>query len=73
MFRYPLSYMIYSDAFDALPDLARDPLYRRLFDVLTGKKAGQQFARISPDDRRAILEIVRDTKPNLQTHLKSFS
>ena len=72
MFRYPLSYMIYSDLFDSLPDLARDALYRRLFDVLTGKDSDKKFARLSPDDRRAILEMVRDTKPNLAAYWKSF-
>lgn len=37
MFRYPLSYRIYNPAFDALPDAVRQRVYRRLYDVLTGK------------------------------------
>jgi hypothetical protein len=63
MFRYPLSYMIYSEAFDGLPDTARQRIYRRLQDVLTGREQGPAYAHLSRGDRRAILEILRDTKP----------
>src|SRR5688572_777553 len=62
LFRYPLSYMIYSEIFDAMPARARDRVYRRLFDVLSGKDQSPKFAHISDADRSAILEIVRDTK-----------
>jgi hypothetical protein len=65
MFRYPLSYMIYNEAFDAIPNSAREKVYRRLYDILSGKETGPKFARLSPADRRAILEILRETKPNL--------
>ncbi|HEX3748110.1 MAG TPA: hypothetical protein VHW09_29475 [Bryobacteraceae bacterium] len=61
LFRYPLSYMIYSDLFDALPDIAKQAVYRRLHDMLTGNAE----PHLSAEDRRAILEIVRDTKPGL--------
>jgi len=62
LFRYPLSYMIYSEIFDAMPARARDRVYQRLFDVLSGKDQSPKFAHISDADRSAILEIVRDTK-----------
>jgi hypothetical protein len=65
LFRYPLSYVIYSEAFDALPATVRDLVYQRLYDILTGVNTDPLFAHLSPRDRRAIVEIVRDTKPNL--------
>jgi hypothetical protein len=65
MFKYPLSYMIYSAAFDGMPDKVRAGVYQRLYEVLTGKDQSPQFARLSADDRKAILQIVRETKPNL--------
>lgn len=65
MFRYPLSYLIYSEAFDALPTRPRERVYRKLYDVLAGKDSSPQFSRLSTEDRQAILEIVRETKPNL--------
>jgi len=65
MFRYPLSYMIYSAAFDNMPEMVRERVYQRLYEILTGKDQSPAYARLTSDDRRAILEIVRDTKPNL--------
>jgi len=65
LFRYPFSYMIYDAAFDALPDMAKERVYRRLLDILTGKERGEAYARLSAGDRRAILEILRETKPGL--------
>ena len=37
LLRYPCSYMIYSAAFDALPPSAKDAVYRRLWEVLSGQ------------------------------------
>ena len=65
LFRYPLSYMIYTAAFDGMPDVVRDRVYQRLYDVLTGKDESKPFAAISAADRQAVLEIVRATKPKL--------
>ena len=73
LFRYPLTYMIYSAAFDGMPDLVRDRVYRRLYDILTGEESsksvgGLSLANLSADDRRAILEIVRETKSGLPVY-----
>ena len=73
LFRYPLSYMIYSAAFDGMPDYARDRVYRLLFNILNGTDkresiADLSLARLSDEDRRNILEILRATKPNLPAY-----
>ena len=68
LFRYPLSYMIYSAAFDSIPSIARDKIYRKLYDVLTGKDTDSAFAKLSSDDRRAVFEILMDTKPGLPAY-----
>jgi hypothetical protein len=65
LFRYPLSYMIYDPAFDALPDMAKERVYQRLLEILTGKDGNEAYARLSAGDRRAILEILRETKHGL--------
>jgi len=65
VFKYPCSYLIYSEAFDALPKPSKDFVYRRLLEILTGQDRCPEFARLSPDDRRAILEILIATKPDL--------
>ena len=56
LFRYPLSYMIYSAAFDGMPASVRDRVYKRLFERLSAD---------SSEAGKAILEIVRATKTNL--------
>ena len=70
MFRYPLSYMIYSEAFDAMPDQVKERVYRRLYDVLSGRDQSEKFKKLSADDRRAVLEILRETKPGLPAYFK---
>jgi hypothetical protein len=71
LFRYPLSYMIYTAAFDGMPDVVRERVYQRLYDVLTGKDKSKTFAGISAADRQAVLEIVRATKPNVPKYWTS--
>jgi hypothetical protein len=70
IFRYPCSYLIYSEAFDSLPDAARDRIYRRLWEVLANQDNSPTFARLSVPDRRAIREILLDTKPGLPEYWK---
>jgi hypothetical protein len=65
IFKYPLSYLVYSDAFDAIPDPAKGYVYRRLLEVLTGKDQSPEFAHLSADTRRDILEILLQTKSGL--------
>src|SRR5262249_15757823 len=65
VFRYPLSYLIYDEPFDAMPVYAKDRIFQRLYDVLSGKDTSPAFARLSADDRAAILEILLETKRSL--------
>jgi len=62
LMRYPCSYMIYSDAFDALPALAKDAVYERLWQLLSGREKGGVYARLSLADRRDVVEILKETK-----------
>ena len=61
MFRYPCSYLIYSDTFAALPKPVKQTLYKRLADILDGREDGAAYAKLKPADRQAIAEILRDT------------
>jgi hypothetical protein len=65
LFKYPCSYVIYSEAFDALPGLVKDYVLRRILDVLSGKDSSEEFAQLSAADRKAILEILCETRPDL--------
>jgi len=70
LMRYPCSYMIYSDAFDGLPAEARDAIYRRLWQILSGADTDARYARLGGGDRRAIIEILRETKKNLPVYFQ---
>jgi hypothetical protein len=63
LFRYPLSYVIYSRTFDELPDSIKAYVSRRLREVLNGQDKSEDFAHLSESDREAVLEILRETKP----------
>lgn len=65
LFRYPCSYLIYSPSFRALPREARDYVFGRLGSILSGEDQSKPFAHLSSADRQAILEILRDTLPDL--------
>ena len=68
VFRYPMSYMIYSDAFDAMPEAVRVRVYQRVYDVLSGQEQDKKFAKLTAEDRRNVLEIVRETKKGLPAY-----
>jgi hypothetical protein len=54
--------MIYADVFDALPADAKEAIYTRMWQVLSGEDRSPRYARLSSSDRQAIVEILRDTK-----------
>jgi len=70
LFRYPCSFLIYAPAFDALPPAARQAVYGRLWDVLSGRDTRKITQQLSAADRQAILQILRDTKPDLPESFK---
>ncbi len=65
--------MIYSDAFEALPSEAKDAIYERLWAVLSGNASDAVYGRLSAADRRAVIEILRDTKPDLPAYFRQLS
>jgi hypothetical protein len=74
LMKYPCSYLIYSPAFDALPALAKAPVYRRLWQVLSGQEDEPQYrAALSLADRQSIVEILRDTKQDLPQYFQTVT
>ena len=65
LLRYPCSYMVYSAAFGALPFDVRRAIYGRMWDVLAGRETSPKYARLSGPDRRAVVEILRETLHDL--------
>ena len=71
LFKYPCSYMIYSEAFDTLPANAKDAVYRRMWDVLSGREKQRIYVtRLPAADRQAIVQILRATKKDLPDYFQ---
>lgn len=64
LFKHPLSYLVYSEAFDALQPEIKGMIYLRLGAILAGEEGSSSFKTLSAEDRRAILEILKETKPD---------
>lgn len=76
MFKYPCSFLIYSEAFDALPPATLDVVYTRLLDVLSDSSepaSDDAFAHLSRADRIAIREILAETKPGFRERIAAVS
>ncbi len=71
LFKYPCSFLIHSDAFDALPRQLKETLYQRLWDILNGKDTNPAFARIPAETKKAIIEILLETKQELPAYWKA--
>ncbi len=71
LMRYPCSFMIYSDAFDGLPDEAKGAIYQRMWQILSGQDRAEKYRKLSLDDRKAIVEILRDTKRRLPDYFQA--
>jgi hypothetical protein len=69
LFRYPCSYLVYSPAFDGLPEEMRNYLWMRLEQILTGRERNEPYGSMTESERAAVLEILRDTKPEFKAWL----
>ncbi|MCA9125734.1 MAG: hypothetical protein KDB22_01570 [Planctomycetales bacterium] len=65
MFKYPLSYLIYSQAFDALQPVLRHEISQQLQQILDGENQADEYSHLTMELRSQIREIVRATKPDL--------
>lgn len=70
LFRYPMSFLIYSDAFVTLPDLVKEPFYRRVAEILDGRDGSGEYDHLDEADRTAVREILEDTKPEFRAFIE---
>jgi hypothetical protein len=63
LLKYPMSYLIYSPSFDAMPGTVRDYVYLRFRKILSGEDKSPAYAHLTEADRTAILGILQETKP----------
>ena len=72
LMRYPLSYMIYSRAFDELPGATKDAVYTQLWSVLSGKEKAPKYSKLTTADRAAIAGILLETKRDLPAYFRTL-
>lgn len=66
LFRYRCSFLIHSPSFDGLPDEVRRRVVSRMLDILEGRDSSAKFSHLATDEKQAILEILRETKPEFR-------
>lgn len=71
LFRYPCSYMIYTDAFEALPAMAQTAVYKRMWEVLSGREGDEAYKNLTQADRQAVVDILIDTRPGLPDYFQT--
>jgi hypothetical protein len=71
VFRYPMSFLIYSDSFDNLPLSVKEHVYARFVAILTGRDESVAYRHLSPTDRQTVLDILTATKPDFARALAS--
>ena len=59
--KYPLSYMIYSPAFQAMPDAPKNLVMGKIERVLSGEIKDPKYAHLTPALRAAIRDILKST------------
>jgi hypothetical protein len=70
LFAHPCSYLIYSKSFDEIAAPMREYVLRWLWEILTERDKSETFKPLVSKDRRAILEVLRETKPNRPEYWK---
>jgi hypothetical protein len=73
LFKYPLSYLIYSEGFNGLPPTMKNYVYTRLADILGGRDTSPSFAHISSGERRVLRQILASTKPDFPSEKETAS
>ncbi|MGN6133945.1 MAG: hypothetical protein ACTHOU_05555 [Aureliella sp.] len=71
LFKYPCSFLIYSEQFEALPERVKSFIGQRLHTILLGDQPVKGYEKLADEDRRAIAEILAETKPDFwETHVR---
>ena len=61
LFKYPLSYLVYSNAYKSLPEQIKERVATRMEEILTSNGSNDDYEHLSSEDRRAISEILIET------------
>jgi hypothetical protein len=71
LFKYPCNYRIYSPGFDAMTKEMKDYIWKRLSEILSGKDQGKFYKDMPGEDRKNVMEILLDTKPEFKAWMQA--
>lgn len=63
LLKYPCSYLIYSEAFRALPVPITNRVKQRMKEILTGRDTSDRYLHLTAVDQQAVREILSETHP----------
>ncbi|MBM3782107.1 MAG: hypothetical protein FJW29_10630 [Acidobacteria bacterium] len=66
LLKYGVSFLVYTQAFAALPREVRLPVMARIMAVLDGRVTAPKYAHLRPGERLAARIILRDTHPDVR-------
>ncbi len=61
LFKYPCSFLIYSESYRGLPDSIRQYVENRLAQILKGEDHSEEFASLDGETKTALREILSET------------
>ncbi|MEQ1729005.1 MAG: hypothetical protein ABL982_11565 [Vicinamibacterales bacterium] len=70
LLRWPVSFMIYSPSFDALPASVRQEIYRHIDESLAGASSLRGLPTLSDAERTTIRAILNETRPDFAAGLR---
>lgn len=70
LFRNRCSYLIYSEAFAALPADLKTRVYATLFDALHNDDPASRYAYLESEEKRRIYDILIETHPEARAHFE---
>ena len=73
LFRNRCSYLIYSDAFAALPAELKTRVFALLFDALQNSDPAQRYSYLEPAEKKRIFEILMETHAEARQHFQNLA
>ena len=70
IFKNRCSYLIYSEAFAALPAELKARIFNVLYDALHDESPAGRYAYLEPEEKRRIYEILVETHPEARAHFE---
>lgn len=73
LFRNRCSYLVYSEAFAALPESMQARIFAVVYEALHDPDPEQRYAYLAPDERKRIFDILMETHPAARRHFEKLA